>query len=330
MVMRQRILGKTGIHVSEIGLGGLFVSSFGNDRTEAIQAIRQGLKLGINYLDTAPAYHDSEEVLGQALMNFKVPYTLSTKLGGRPNPFDPRDKDILRRSLETSLHLLKKTKIDILMIHEPDRPGQYDWFTDWNNFHGPVCEFLTELKAEGIVKYTGLGGTTAYTLPAIMATGNYDVVLTAFNYSLLWQEAKHQIIPEAIKQNMGIIIGSPLQQGALSKCYHAEVEYGAPWLAPGRREQLQKLYKFVAELGIPLPELAIRWVLTNPFVSTILSGSRSVSEVEKNIGYINSGPLPEDVMKKIQEIADLVPFRPFEEPFVLPFCRAYRGPGPAL
>ena len=327
--MRHRMLGKTGISVSEIGLGGLFVSTYGSERAEGIRAVRRGLELGINYVDTAPAYSDSEEVMGEALEGAAQPYVLSTKLGGRPDPFDPRDADQLRRSVETSLELLKRDTIDILMIHEPDRPGQYDWFTDWERFHGPVCELLEVLKSEGVIRYTGLGGTTAYTLPAIMATGAYDVVLTAFNYSLLWQEALHAVLPEAVKQNMGIVVGSPLQQGALSACYTEQVERGAPWLSPPRREQFKRLYALVAELDMPLPELAIRWVLSNPSVSTVLSGSRSVGEVEQNVGYVASGPLPEAVMDRVREIADLVPFRPFEEPFGLPFTRPYRGPGAA-
>lgn len=325
--MRHRILGKTGIRVSEVGMGGLFVSTYGSDRAEGIRAVRRGLELGINYVDTAPSYMDSEEVMGQALDGVARPFILSTKLGGRPDPFDPRDRDLLRRSVETSLALLKRDAIDILMIHEPDRPGQYDWFTDWERFHGPVCELLDRLKSEGVIRFTGLGGTTAYTLPAIMATGAYDVVLTAFNYSLLWQEALHAVLPEAVKQQMGIVVGSPLQQGALSACYTEQVEHGAPWLSPPRRAQFKRLYALVAELGMPLPELAIRWVISNPVVSTVLTGSRSVSEVEQNVAYVGAGPLPDEVMARVQEIADLVPFRPFEEPFGLPFTRAYRGPG---
>ena len=327
--MRHRILGRTGIRVSEIGMGGLFVSKHGSERAGGIRAIRRGLELGINFVDTAPSYMDSEEVMGQALDGAAQNYILSTKLGGRPDPFDPRDRKRLRQSVETSLELLKRDKIDILMIHEPDRPGQYDWFNDWERFHGPVCDLLEELKSEGIVRYTGLGGTTAYTLPDIMATGAYDVVLTAFNYSLLWQEALYAVLPEAVKQNMGIVVGSPLQQGALSACFTEEVEHGAPWLSPPRREQFRQLYDLVAELDMPLPELAIRWVISNPIVSTVLSGSRSVEEVEQNVGYVDSGPLPDAVMERVQEIADLVPFRPFEEPFGLPFTRAYRGPGMA-
>ena len=167
--MRYRTLGKTGIKVSELGMGGLFISSYGAEREQARCAVRRALELGVNYVDTAPGYADSEEVLGFALEGVKQPYILSTKLGGRPQPFDPQDKSALRRSVEESLRLLRREYIDILMIHEPDRPGQHDWFPDWEHFHGPVCELLAELKSEGVIRFTGLGGTTAGT--AVGRTG---------------------------------------------------------------------------------------------------------------------------------------------------------------
>ena len=147
--MRYRTLGKTGLQVSELGMGGLFVSSFAAEREEGCRAIRRALELGVNYVDTAPGYRDSEEVLGVALAGVEQPYTLSTKLGGRPQPFDAQDKDALRRSVETSLRLLGRDQLDILMIHEPDRPGQYDWFPDWERFHGPVCELLAACRRNG-------------------------------------------------------------------------------------------------------------------------------------------------------------------------------------
>jgi aryl-alcohol dehydrogenase-like predicted oxidoreductase len=301
--MNYRTLGTTGLQVSELGMGGLFVSKYGATRDEARRAVRRALELGVNYVDTAPGYLDSEEVLGEALDGVPQPYILSTKLGGRPQPFNPQDKDALRRSVEESLRLLHRDRIDILMIHEPDRPGQYDWFSDHQRFHGPVCDLLDELKAEGIIRFTGLGGTTAYELPHIIATGRYDVVLTAFNYSLLWREAEREVLPAAKRQGMGIIAGSPLQQGALARRYDDEI-------------------------NIPLAELGLRFVLSNLDISTVLMGARAVEEVEANVRAVEAGPLPAEVLARLREIAAMVPFRPFEEPFSPPFGKAARqGPG---
>ena len=278
--MRYRKLGRTGLEVSELSMGGAWITARATARAAGIAAVRRALELGINYVDTAPAYGDSEEVLGLALEGVAQPVVLSTKLGGRPQPFDARDKDVLRRSVDASLRLLRRDHIDILMIHEPDRPGQYDWFTDWERFHGPVIELLDELKQAGVIRFTGIGGTTAYTIAHLIATGRFDVVLTAFNYSLLWQEALIAVLPEAKRQQMGVVVGSPLQQGALSRVYREEVERGARWLSAPRREQYRALYALVDELGISLPELALRFVLSNRDISCTLTGARSVAEVE--------------------------------------------------
>ncbi|MDP6996874.1 MAG: aldo/keto reductase [Candidatus Poribacteria bacterium] len=327
--MEQRLLGRTGLPVSLLGMGGLFVSQVGGgDRDQACQAVHRALELGVNYVDTAPGYADSEEVLGLALEGTSQPYLISTKLGGHPQPFNPKDRDLLRRSVENSLRLLKRDTIDILMIHEPDRPGQYDWWDSYDTYHGPVSEVLAELKSEGIIRFTGLGGTTAYQLHPIIDTGHYDVVLTAFNYSLLWREAELEILPTARRHNVGVVIGSPLQQGALAQRY-AEVETGARWLSSPRQRQFQVLYDFLDEIELSLPELALRWVISNPDISTTLMGARSVEEVEKNVAAVNAGPLPAEMLTRLKEIAEMVPFRPFEEPFGLPFNRDYNGPGHA-
>src|SRR5579883_1882124 len=99
-MMERRVLGRTGLEVSVVGLGGLFVSRYGNeDRQDVRRTVRRALELGVNYVDTAPGYLDSEEALGQALEGAPHPYFLSTKLGGRPMPFTPQDGDALRRSV---------------------------------------------------------------------------------------------------------------------------------------------------------------------------------------------------------------------------------------
>jgi aryl-alcohol dehydrogenase-like predicted oxidoreductase len=328
--MESRVLGGTGLSGRVVGLGGLFVSRVGGDRARAIAAVHRALDLGVNFFDTAPGYHDSEEVLGEALAGVSQPYYLSTKLGGRPQPFDPRDKAGLRGSVEESLRLLRRDHLDLLLIHEPDRPGQYDWWDNWEDscFQGPVRELLAELKAEGKIRWCGLGGTTAYELPRIMRSGGFDVVLTAFNYSLLWREAAVEVLPTARSLGMGVIAGSPLQQGALARRYDDLLD-GAHWLSAPRRAQYRRLYALVDELGIPLPELALRFVLSDPRIHVTLLGARSPGEVEAGVAAAERGPLAAAVLARLDAIAADVPFRPFEEPFGLPFGRPYRGPGRA-
>ena len=327
--MEYRTLGKTGIEVSRLGMGGLFVSKHGGPFEQAKLAVNRALELGVNYLDTAPSYLNSEEVLGRILKDVDTPFVVSTKFGGRPKPFDPQDRDCLMQSLEESMRLLGRDHIDILMVHEPDRPGQYDWWPDWEEFNGPVLDLLQDLKRDGTISAMGLGGTTVYELPHIIRTGKFDVVLTAFNYSLLWREAELEVLPAAVEQGMGIIVGSALQQGALAVRHDEQVNSGARWLNSPRRAQLRVLYAFLDELDLPLAELALRFVASNPHVDTILMGARSEWEVETNVATLEKGPLPQDVLQRLDEIAAMVPFRPFCEPFTFPWEREYKGPGHA-
>ena len=163
----------------------------------------------------------------------------------------------------------------------------------------------------------------------VLRTGSFDVVLTTFNYSLLWREAEIEVLPTAIELGMGIIIGSPLQQGALAQRYDEQVANGAPWLSKPRRAQYKALYAYLDELNMSITELAMRFVISNPAISTVLSGVRSVAEIEQNLASVAKGPLSPAVLQRLDEIAAMVPFRPFEEPFGLPFNRPYAGPGPA-
>ena len=129
---------------------------------------------------------------------------------------------------------------------------------------------------------------------------------------------------------MGVIIGSPLQQGALAKRYDDQINHGARWMSPARRKQYKALYALLDDLKMPVAELALRFVLSNKNVSCVLSGARSVEEIKQNVSFAEKGPLSADILKRLDVIADMVPFRPYEEPFSLPFDREYKGPGPAV
>ena len=333
--MKYVSLGRTGLKVSQVALGGLFAADAHDAPRHAADVVRRAVDLGVNYIDTAPGYGDSERVLGEAIGQLPAdrPLILSTKLGGRPQPFDPRDKDALIGSVETSLRQLGRDHIDILFVHEPDRPGVYDWWTDWRDLAGPVLDVLEGLKRRGLIGHTGLGGTTTTELAHLCRTGLFDVVLTAFNYSLLWREAAIDTITAAAAHDMGIVIGSPLQQGALAHRYDDTInDAGVHWLSTPRREQFRQLYRLLDATGLDLPEIAMRFVISNPQVHCVLMGARSPREVEQNVAAIEKGPLPDDLLAQLDEIAAAVPFRPFNEPFGigwhLPAPGGYRGPGP--
>jgi aryl-alcohol dehydrogenase-like predicted oxidoreductase len=328
--MRRRVLGKTGLEVSELGFGGLFTSALGPGFEASRRAIFRAVDLGIDYFDTAPAYADSEEVLGRILREVRGHrLVLSTKLGGRPQPFDPRNPEQLTRSVEDSLRLLGREVIDVLFVHEPDRPLQYAWWTDPEAVHGPVIGVMEDLKRRGLVRFTGLGGTTTTEMAHCIRSGRFDVLLTAINWSALFREAEHEVLPAARERGMGVVLGSVLQQGALGRRYDEVVRRKPAWLSKPRQQQLLAFYAFLDEVGMPIAELALRFALSCPGFGSILIGPKTAEQVEQSVAAVAKGPLPADVLARLDGIAARVPFRPFEEPMILPLNRPddYHGPG---
>jgi aryl-alcohol dehydrogenase-like predicted oxidoreductase len=327
--MHLAVLGKTGISVSRLGFGSLFTSVLGPGFEESKRAVHRAVELGINYFDTAPAYANSEAVLGQILRDVKAPLFISTKLGGRPQPFDPRNKRQLIASCEESLRLLHRNVIDVLFVHEPDRPLQYAWWTDPGAVAGPILDALDELKRAGKVRFTGLGGTTCTEMAHCIDSGKFDVVLTAFNFSALFREALHEVLPAANRQRMGVVLGSVLQQGALGRRYDDVVRQKPAWLSKPRQHQFLEFYRLLDDSGISIVELCLRFALAEPAAHTVLIGPKTAAQVEASVNAISKGLLPADVRTRLDEIAAMVPFRPFEEPMILPLSnpKGYWGPG---
>jgi aryl-alcohol dehydrogenase-like predicted oxidoreductase len=329
--MLTRTLGRTNIPVSQIGFGSLFASSLGPGFEASRAAVLRAVDLGITYFDTAPAYANSEEILGKILREVRSPLVVSTKLGGRPQPFDPRNKRQLRDSFDESLRLLGREVIDVLFVHEPDRPLQYDWWSDPERAFGPVVELLDELKQKGLIRATGLGGTTVTEMAHLMRAGKFDVVLTAFNYSVLFREAQYDIFPAAVEKNMGVVLGSVLQQGALGRRYDDEVRRKPAWMSARRQRQFLDFYAWLDHKNLPIVEVALRFALSRHEAHTLLIGPKTAEQVEQSVAVIQKGPLSHDLLDELSDLAHILPFRPFEEPMILPLNApmSYYGPGMA-
>lgn len=325
--MEKVVLGRTGMGVTKMSLGGLFMSDLVGDFELSKKATLFALASGINYIDTAPSYFNSETVLGNILKDWHgdKPF-ISTKIG-MPAPFDPKSKKDIIESVEISIEKLHTDHIDLLFVHEPERNLYLDWWEDPLTCTGPVIDAMDEMKKSGMIKYTGVGGTAAHELAMVCDTGKFDVVLTAFNYSLLWREAQYEILPAAKKHNMGVVCGSPLQQGALAVRRDDVIENGAPWISLPRRNQFKELYKLLDETGMDIIEMSMRFVISNPIVSCVLTGSRSEEEFISNYKSVEKGPLPKDIMERLDEIYSMVPFRPSLEPYILPWGNERRDLG---
>jgi aryl-alcohol dehydrogenase-like predicted oxidoreductase len=328
--MKQRSLGKTGLKVSEIGLGGLYTSSFGGGIPETVRIIETAIDMGITLVDTAPAYGDSEQTLGEVFRKLGSKtdrLIVSTKLGGRPKPFDPRDKKGLLQSVDESRRVFRRDTLELLLIHEPDRPQIYDWWTDPLQCEGPVMELLRELKADGTIRAIGLGGTTIAELSRLVSSGSFDAVLTAFNYNALYREAAEELLPAAVVDGMGVLIGSVYGQGGLGRRFDELVRARPWWLSRPRQRQLLAFYALLDDTGISITEMSLRFVLSNSDISCALIGAKSSAQLEESLKAGMKGPLPDDILSRLNGIAAMVPFRPFEEPMILPFGKDYPGPG---
>lgn len=325
--METRRLGRTDLEVSVLSIGGLYTSSLAGGESETRRIMQRAAELGVNAIDTAPAYADSEKTVGQAIRGLDAPLIVTTKLGGRPQPFDPQDINALRESVDESLRLLGRDHIDILMVHEPDRPQQYPWWTSYAPLEGPALDLMDELKAAGKIRYTGLAGTTVTEITSLVKSNCFDVVLTAFNYNVLFREAAASVIPAAVEKEMGIVLGSAFGQGFLTRRADDEVRARPVWLADARQQQLLAYYDLLDQSGMPAFEMCLRFVLSNPAISTIPIGCKTAGHVEASVAAAAKGPLPGDIINRLDEIAAMIPHRPWEEPMILPFGKNYVGPG---
>lgn len=328
--MQKRRLGNTDLMVSPLTLGGLFTSDLGGGVDATVETLTQAFDLGINFIDTAPAYANSEETIGKALKrvtNIPDDLVISTKFGGRPQPFDPQDKNALIGSAEESLRLLGREVLEVLIIHEPDRPQQYPWWTDPQRVDGPVMEAMDQLKEQGKIRYTGLGGTTVNEMQHLVASDKFDVLLAAFNYSLLYREASYDLLPTAQSLGMGVMAGSVLQQGGLAKRYDEAMKTRPVWMSRLRHQQFLALYTLLDETGLSLPELGIRFAAAHPAITTVLLGTSNAKHLAAGVRDVEKGPLPADLVDRLNTIAAMLPYRPFEEPMVLPIGQPYFGPG---
>jgi len=325
--METRRLGRTDLNISILSIGGLYTSSLAGGEQETRRIMRRAMELGVNSIDTAPAYADSERTIGMAIRDLRSPLIITTKLGGRPQPFNPKNILELRKSVDESLRLLGRDYVDILMIHEPDRPQQYPWWSSYDPLEGPVFSLMDELKKAGKIRFTGLAGTTVTEMTRLIRSDQFDVVLTAFNYNVLFREARTELIPSAIERDMGVVLGSVMGQGFLVRRADDEVRKKPIWLATERQQQLLAYYRLLDDSGLSPVEMSLRFAISDPHISTIPLGCTTTEQLEESIHAVSKGRLTHDILERLNAIAAMVTNRPFEEPMILPLGKRYDGPG---
>lgn len=290
--MRYRTLGRTGISVSEIGYGAWGIGGQwpGTDRRESHRALRQAIARGINFIDTARLYGDSERIVGQTVKDHPHDRIyVATKIPAKVWPAPPgADATVLypgthvRRAVENSLTRLQLETVDVVQLHiwNDSWIGQGDWF-----------ETLEKLRTEGKLRFTGVS-INPYepdNVLQLVKTGQIDVVQAIYN--IFHQAPRDRLLPTCLEHNVGVIVRVPLDEGGLTGNVTADSVFPAgdfrrDYFCGDRSSQVEdRVNAILRDLHIDvqeLPEIALRFVLSEQAVSTVIPGMRTVRNVDRN------------------------------------------------
>ncbi len=295
--MRMRTLGRSGLEVSELGLGCMGLShGFGpaTDRTQAIALIRRAVELGVTFFDTAQAYgpFTNEDVVGEALAPHRANVVIATKFGfdfdadGRQTGKLDSRPETIRRSTEDSLRRLRTDYIDLLYQHRVDREVPIE----------DVAGGVKDLIAEGKVKHFGLSEAGVETIRR--AHGVQPVTALQSEYSLWWREPEQDILPTLQDLGIGFVPFSPLGKGFLTGKIDENTTFDStdfrntvPRFSAENRKANQRVVDVVATIaaqkGATPAQLALAWVLAQrPWIVPI-PGTTKVYRLDENLGAVN-------------------------------------------
>jgi aryl-alcohol dehydrogenase-like predicted oxidoreductase len=318
VTITTRPFGSTGVGVTEIGLGGCFVRTTpGTEHDVAIQTIQHALDAGITHIDTAPFYGNSQAMIGEALNGRSDGFLLGSKCGRWPYETGPyRDLDAYKAQFEQTLKDLRRDAVDLLYIHEAD------WAVYWQEMpiprprcelapdesvdyeSAPALEFLRWAKEQGAARYLGISGNNAHLLAKILreCPMEMDAVLVAFQYSLLCRNAREYLLGPARERGVAAVLGAPLEQGRLSVPRPEMLDEPPRWLDDDLRERFRALYRIREESGLPLAELGLRFLLSDPDFSAVICGAADPTQVDQNVQCSLSGPLDPDLHQRLDAL----------------------------
>ena len=281
-----RRLGRTDLKVTAFSMGGAGIGRSNVTDDEAIEAVHRAIELGVNYLDTAPLYGESERRVGLALAGgWREKIYLATKTGTHPEWRGDYSASGTRRSVENSLRLLGTDYLDVCLVHDPSS-------MDAVIAKDGAFEELQRMREEGLVKFIGLGVREHEFHRIAIETGVVDVILTYLDYNLIRQTAADSLLPLARENDIGVINGSPIAMGLLSGLKPH------PNSRPPDGEKAYQLWKWAEENNQNLLNLAIQFCLRQPLIHINLTGSKDATEVEQNFVAATT-PVPEEIWERL-------------------------------
>ncbi|MFD4669042.1 aldo/keto reductase [Lentzea sp. NPDC058450] len=310
--MEQRVLGTTGITVSEFALGAMTFGSFAiADHDESIRMIHTALDAGINFIDTADIYSqgESEVIVGKAIKGRRDDVVLATKFG-LPFGDDPNTRGgsarWVKRAVEDSLRRLDVDHIDLYQMHRPDR------HTDVDDTLGALSDLIRAGKVRTI-------GSSAFPASEIVEAqwvaeknGHHRFRTEQPQYSLLDRAIEADVLPAVQRHGMGVLTWSPLAGGWLSG--RADPAAGSATRAqwggmfdrddPGNQAKLaavEQFSKLAAEAGVPLPVLATAFVRNHPAVTSVIIGASKPQHLTSLLDHADFR-LTGEMLDRIDEI----------------------------
>ena len=327
--LEKKILGKSGLEVTRVGLGCAAIGGLYGDIPEdqALEVVHRALSLGLNLLDTAPlyGYGKSEMRLGKALAGIpRDRFVLATKVGrllvpkemgstdqdgqwGDPPPVRPLfdfSYDAVMRSFEESLKRLKLDRIDILHIHDPD-----------NHYEQAIrgaYPALDKLRGQGAIRAVSAGMNQSEMLARFAREGDFDCFLLAGRYSLLEQGALDELFPLCEQKNIGVMLGGTYNSGILAKKLQPGAKYNYADAPPEILERARRLQAVASRYEVSLKAAASQFALAHPVVATVIPGTRVPDRVDENLNVVQER-IPADFWAELKAEKLIRPDAPVPE-----------------
>ena len=312
--MKYRKLGRTDLEISEISLGtwAFGINVYGGvDEKSGINTIHAGIDLGVNIFDTAPQYGTPEQdgvaeiVLGKALKGKRDKVHISTKFGRNPtikNGASQFYKSRIINSVEESLKRLQTDYIDVLFFHSPFSPDE---------INDDVWEGLELVKKQGKIRFVGhsisMFHQTKNMAHQWAKENKIDIVQVVL--SLMNRESQ-QLIEELEEYSIGVFGRECLANGFLSGAIKKDTLFAEGTLnARYSREEIYErvnqveAFKYLIRDDINnMPQAALRWVLDQKSISTVLSGAKNIAELKGAISASDAKPFTASELKLAKEL----------------------------
>ena len=324
--LATRELGRTGVMVTQMGLGGAPIGSMAVRVSEddALATVHQAWAEGLRLFDTAPWYGRglSEIRMGAGLRDFpRDQFVLSSKVGRwlkspadratfdtspwvGGNPFAivfDYTYDGIMRSVEGSRLRLGITRFDIAFIHDLDR-----LYFDEATFEGHLRDLaesgwkaLDELRSSGQIGAVGAGINERGLITRHLAIGDIDAFLIAMPYTLLHQEVLDDEFPAAVERGCGFVIGAPFQSGILAKGAGVGANYNYAPAPPEIEARVAAIQAVCERHGVPLAAASLQFPLGHPAVASVIPGASSPAQQVRNLEAFHH-PIPADLWAELQ------------------------------